>query len=345
MTNNDTDDIGSLHGLLPEDFGKILTGEKAFRYKQLFSWTQKGILSFEEMKNIPKTIRERLIESGYSIFSSRIIDQSIDADGTVKLGIQLYDDQVIECVLLTDTGGKKTACLSSQVGCAMGCAFCRTGTMGLIRNLHAAEIVEQFHHLQIRFGHISHIVYMGMGEPLANLPQVQRSIRILNHELGVNIGLRRITVSTCGLADAVRTLADEGPHVKLAVSLNSVDPEVRSSIMPINNAYSLEQLHAAVAYFQKKTGRRVTFEYVLLGGVNDSPAAARELVTYIRGIHAVINVIPWNPGAELDFTSPSDDGVSRFTEMIERAGVPVTCRFKRGRGVNGACGQLAVKHP
>ena len=333
----------SLYGLSPKEIAALLPDEKPFRGEQIFSWVQKGAESFDEMANIPKRIRQQLTEAGWGLLSSWIIEERMDPDGTAKLGIKLTDGAVIECVLLTDDKGRKTACLSSQVGCAMGCAFCRTGTMGLTRNLKAAEIVEQFHLLQKRFGEISHIVYMGMGEPLANIKAVRKSIEILNHPKGVNVGLRKITISTCGLVEGIRELAEQGPHVKLAISLVAADNELRSSIMPINNAYPIEELKQAIKTYQDKTGRRITLEYVLLGGVNDSRRDANRLSDYIRGLHAVINLIPWNPGAELDFEAPDEQAVRRFTEYLTQNGVQVTRRYRRGRGVNGACGQLAVK--
>ncbi len=343
MQENPTQKI-SLYGMLPRDIGALLPDEKTFRSRQLFTWVQKGISSYEEMINVPKRIKEELQYQRCTLFSSQIIDEKIDTDGTAKLGIRLQDGAVIESVLLTDEHDRKTACLSSQVGCAMGCAFCSTGTMGLIRNLEASEIVEQFHHLQNRFGSISHIVYMGMGEPLANFEAVRTSIKILHHETGVNIGLRKITISTCGLAEGIRQLAEKGPHVKLAVSLAAADNQLRSTLMPINNAYPVEELQAAMQTYQKATGRRITLEYVLLAGINDTRKAARELISYSRALHVIINLIPWNPGAGLEFTSPSADSIKRFAEYLEEAGVQVTRRYRRGRGVNGACGQLAVKH-
>ncbi len=339
-----TDTNKSLYGLSPQEIASLIPHAKAFRGQQIFDWVQKGIESFDQMVNIPKNLKDVLEFEGWGLFSSSILEEQIDEDGTAKLAIRLHDGKVLECVLLTDDKGRKTACISSQVGCAMGCTFCRTGTMGLIRNLKTAEIVEQFHLLQNRFGNISHIVYMGMGEPLANFKAVQASIEILHNPRGVNMGLRKITISTCGIADGIRKLAVEGPHVKLAISLVASDNELRSSVMPINNAYPLEELKSAVKDYQEQTGRRVTFEYVLLGGVNDSRRDANRLSDYIRHMNAIVNIIPWNPGAELDFKAPSGEDVRKFTEYLTQNGVLVTRRYRRGRGVNGACGQLATKN-
>ncbi len=336
--------VNSLQGLLPEDISGILPGEKPFRSKQIFEWVQKGIDSYDAMTNIPKSIRKRLQDSGWQLFTTSVIDEQVDADGTAKLGVQLKDGYIIECVLLTDEHGRKTACLSSQAGCAMGCTFCRTGTMGLIRNLSAGEIVEEFHHLQNRFGTISHIVYMGMGEPLANLAAVKKSIAVLHHERGTNIGLRRITISTCGIAAGIRQLAAEGPTVRLAVSLVSADNTLRQQLMPITKTYPIEELHDAIEIYQQASGRRVTLEYVLLGGVNDTRKAADQLIAYTRGLHVIINLIPWNPGAELDFHEPTGESILQFAEYLSQAGVQVTRRYRRGRGVNGACGQLAAEN-
>ncbi len=342
--NKSTDANKSLFGLSPQEIASLIPHAKAFRGQQIFDWVQKGVESFDEMVNIPKNLKEVLTQAGWELFSSTIVEENIDDDGTAKLAIRLYDGKLLECVLLTDDKGRKTACVSSQVGCAMGCTFCLTGTMGLVRNLKTAEIVEQFHLLQNKYGTISHIVYMGMGEPLSNFKAVQASIEILHNPRGVNMGLRKITISTCGVADGIRKLATEGPHVKLAISLVASDNELRSSLMPINNAYPLEELKDAVIDYQEKTGRRVTFEYVLLAGVNDARRDANRLSDYIRKMNAIINIIPWNPGAELDFKPPTSEDVKRFTEYLTQNGVIVTRRYRRGRGVNGACGQLAIKN-
>lgn len=336
----------SLYGLSVEDIGHIIPGHPRFRSQQLFEWVQRGIYSFDEMKNIPKAIREELAESGWKLFSSTVIKTQTDGDGTAKLVLKLSDGAIIEAVLLTDDAGRKTACLSCQVGCAMGCAFCRTGTMGLTRNLIASEIVEQFFHLQNQFGSISHIVYMGMGEPFVNHDEVIKSVEILHHPKGANISIRRITISTSGIVPGILRLAAEGPHVRLALSLTAADDQLRSELMPINNAYPLRELYKALQTYQKSTGRRITLEYVLLDGINDGKEHARKLLDFAKGLHVMVNLIPWNPAAELPFTEPTAKRIHEFSELLSNAGVSVTRRFRRGRGVNGACGQLASgQHP
>jgi 23S rRNA (adenine2503-C2)-methyltransferase len=331
----------SLFGLLPDDFQDLIPSQPKFRRTQLFEWVQRGIYSFDEMTNIPKSIRESLETDGWKLFDSTVIETHVDEDGTSKIAIRLSDSAMIEAVLLTDEQGRKTACLSCQVGCAMGCAFCRTGTMGLIRNLSASEIVQQFYHLQNQFGGISHIVYMGMGEPFANYDEVIQSINILHHEKGANISVRRITVSTSGILPGINRLAKEGPHVRLALSLTSADNALRSELMPINYAYPLPELHRALRTYQEASGRRITLEYVLLGDINDTKEHARQVVEFAKGLNVMVNVIPWNPAAELDFKQPSAKRINEFTELLSNSGLSVTRRYRRGRGVNGACGQLA----
>ncbi|MGM0432082.1 MAG: 23S rRNA (adenine(2503)-C(2))-methyltransferase RlmN [Spirochaetota bacterium] len=332
----------SLFGYLPPDLAAVLPNEPAFRRKQLFGWVQKGVTDFDQMLNIPKSLRKNLRERGYTLFSSAVQSRRSDPDGTTKLTIKLDDGAVVECVLLIDDQGRKTACLSSQVGCAMGCAFCRTGTMGLVRDLTAAEIVEQYFHLYNLFGPITHIVYMGMGEPLVNLNEVTQSIAIFHHDEGLHISLRRITLSTCGIVPGIRELAKTGPYVRLAVSLTASENSLRSSLMPINNAYPLEELHSALQTYQKASKRRITLEYVMLGGVNDTKEDARGLVEFSRGLHVMVNMIPWNPAAELEFEEPTAKAITEFSALLTHAGIPVTRRYRRGRGVNGACGQLAA---
>jgi 23S rRNA (adenine2503-C2)-methyltransferase len=294
------------------------------------------------MSNLSKELRNRLEEEHGSVLSSRISGEQSDEDGTVKLGITLADGAVIETVLLRDEKERRTACLSSQVGCAMGCSFCRTATMGLVRNLSGGEIVEQLLHLRSRFGELDNIVFMGMGEPLANLPAVRSAVAIFTHPKGLGMSPRRITISTCGLVAGIRSLAAEGPAVRLALSLVSARGELREKLMPITRSNPLNQLKQALAEWYEQHGKRITLEYVAIGGENTGAEDARRLARFARGLAVMVNVIPWNPAAELPFREPTQRELDDFMLEVEQQGLSLTRRFRRGRGVNGACGQLAV---
>ncbi len=330
-----------LTGLLPDEITQTAGLKQKYRGMQIFKWIHSGAVSFEEMSNLPVSLREKLNESG-NLFSSSLSSKEVSDDGTVKITVKLEDGHFVEAVLLEDASGRKTACLSSQAGCAMGCAFCRTGTMGLIRNLEASEIVEQMLILQNIYGRISNIVFMGMGEPLENLENVRKAIEIFHHPEGLNIGLRKITLSTCGIISAMEDFISKGPAVRLAVSLVSADPVQRESLMPVTRKNPLPELKETLKRYQETAKKRFTLEYVLLKGVNDSVKDAEKLRHFIGNLKAVVNVIPWNPAEGLPFEEPSEETVETFTERLENLGITVTRRFKRGRGINGACGQLAV---
>lgn len=337
--------IKPLFGLLSEELKDQLALSQRYRADQLFSWLSQGTETFEEMTNLPKALRSRLSELfGRTPYTTKVEKRVSDADGTVKLLLELKDGNYVECVLLTDEEGRRTACISSQVGCAMRCAFCRTGELGLERNLDAAEIVEQYLHLAKIAGNPTHIVYMGMGEPLANLDAVEQSIKIFHHPKGLNISARRMTISTCGLPAGIRRIAEDFPiPVKLAVSLTSADDAQRNTLMPINRRYPLAQLKSALLTYQKERKKRITLEYVLLKGENDSEVSADALRTFAGGLDCFINVIPWNPGAGLPFKEPERKDADSFCRALEKRQLRVTRRFRRGRGINGACGQLAGK--
>jgi 23S rRNA (adenine2503-C2)-methyltransferase len=239
-----------------------------------------------------------------------------------------------------------TACLSSQGGCAMGCAFCQTGTLGLTRNLSAAEMVEQLLALEeIAAARIDNVEFMGMGEPLANLPALRQAIAVITHPQGRGLSHRRITVSTVGLVEGIRTLADQGPPVRLAVSLTTALPDLREALMPVAKANLLPALKAAIAYYTEKSGRRSTLEAVLLGNVNTGDDQARLLGDFAESLGAHVNLIPWNPVPGLPFTRPTAAAARRMLRLIEDQGVSVTLRMSRGQGVSGACGQLGSKTP
>lgn len=332
----------SLYGMKPNELLGALGLEKAYQGKQVYQWLVRCVSTFDEMTNLPKSIRAPLQVSMPSLVSSEVIETQTDPTGATKLAIRLHDGLVVECVLLTDKEERKTACLSSQVGCAMGCTFCRTGTMGLVRNLQAYEIIEQFVHLRRIAPDLSHIVFMGMGEPMANFAQVVQAITYLHDPDGFDIGLRRITISTCGVIPGILKLAEINLPVKLAVSLVTADNAQRSALMPVNNAYPLDDLKSALLRYQHVVGKRFTLEYVMLRQYNTGIESARKLANFIRGLDVMVNLIPWNPAAELDWETPDAKEIAFFTRELDLLGVPYTRRFSRGRGVNGACGQLAV---
>ncbi len=331
----------SLYGLSPQDISTVLELQKPYQGKQIWDWLVKGATSFEQMTNLSLAERHRLQESMPAFVSSSIQSSQIDETGATKLAIRLHDGKIVECVMLSDKEGRKTACLSSQVGCAMGCAFCRTGTMGLSRNLAAEEIIEQFMHLKT-LGEITHIVFMGMGEPMANFGAVTRAIRYFHEPAGLDISLRRITISTCGVVPGIFKLAEQKLGVRLAVSLVTADNMQRDRLMPVNKAWPLEELRKALIRYQHAVGKRFTFEYCMIHAVNTDEKSARKLAQYIRDLDVMINLIPWNPAAELPWETPTTQEIDEFTNMLDRLRVPYTRRFSRGRDINGACGQLAV---
>lgn len=329
-----------LTGMLPDELSEHLSLKPSFRGKQVFEWIHKGITSFQEMTNLPLELREALKE--VPVLSSEVSKEAISDDGTSKITLKLHDNKFIESVLLVDENDRKTACLSSQAGCAMGCTFCKTATMGLLRNLTAGEIVEQFLHLQSRYGNISNIVFMGMGEPMANLVEVIKSIEILHHPMGQNIGLRKITISTSGLTEKIIELADIGLPVRLAVSLISADEKIRAELMPVAGKETLKGLKESLIYFQERAKKRITIEYVLMAGVNDRKEDAIKLRHFTHNIKTIVNIIPWNPVEDLPYQEPDDKTVESFITMLEELSITVTKRYRKGRSVNGACGQLAV---
>ena len=333
----------SLYGMKPNELLGALGLAKSYQGKQVHKWLIRGVASFDEMTDLPKDLRERLGAAMPSLTSSRIIDEQTDSSGATKLAIGLHDGAVVECVILTDKENRKTACLSSQVGCAMGCTFCRTGTMGLVRNLQAFEIIEQFVHIRRIAPETTHIVFMGMGEPMANFSEVIHAITYLHDPNGYDIGLRKITISTCGVVPGILQLAELNLPVRLAVSLVTADDRLRTTIMPVNKAYPLGDLKKALIRYQHMVGKRFTLEYVMLHDQNTDGKAAKQLADFIRGLDVVVNLIPWNPAAELPWETPGRKEIDAFIRELDLLGVPYTRRFSRGRGVNGACGQLAVK--
>ena len=328
-----------LTGLLPEEISERLGFLEKFRGLQIFKWVGSGVESFDLMTNISKSIREELKETALLRYST-VSEILKDTDGTIKLQISLHDGLAVETVLLTHKEGRKTACVSCQAGCPMKCAFCRTGQLGLARNLTAAEIVEEFLFLEKIAGKLDNIVFMGMGEPMLNLAAIKKSVEILTHKNGRNLSGRRITLSTSGIIAGIYELADMIPSIRLAVSLTTADEELRNSLMPVNKTNPLPELKKAIAYYSGKTGKRVTLEAALLSGVNTGRESAENIIEFSEGLDVNINLIPWNPVDNLPFKEPSAKESSYFLKMLEASGLNVTLRKHRGRKIGGACGQL-----
>ena len=330
-----------LTGLLPSEITEKLELKQAFRGNQIFKWVGAGVKDFDEMTNLSIDMRNQLKEKAV-LRSSTVSNVLKDPDGTIKLQITLHDGNAVETVLLTDKEDRKTACVSCQAGCAMKCAFCQTGTLGLARNLEASEIVEQFLYLEEIAGTLNNIVFMGMGEPMQNLPGIRRAIEILCHKNGRALSSKRITLSTCGIVKGIYDLADNGPHVRLAVSLTTANEDLRKELMPVANGEdnSLSELRKAICYYAEKSGKRVTLEAALLRGKNTDDISAKNLIDFAKGADVNVNLIPWNPVKTLPFEEPSHNEVNRFVTKIERAGLNVTLRTRRGRKIGGACGQL-----
>ena len=328
-----------LPGLLPDEITESLNLQQKFRGFQIFKWIGSGTTSFDQMTNLSKDVRQMLSERAV-LRSSKVTQTLKDPDGTIKLQITLSDGRAVETVLLTDKEGRKTACVSCQAGCAMKCAFCQTGTLGLARNLTPAEIVEQFLFLEQECGHLDNIVFMGMGEPMMNLEGIRKAIAVLTDKRGRNLSGRRITLSTSGIIKGIYDLADNGPNIRLAVSLTTANEDLRTELMPVNKGNPLPELRKAIDYYAKKSGRRVTLEAALLAGKNTDKESAEKMISFAKGIDVNVNLIPWNPVATLPFTEPSNSEVHFFVNYLEKAGVNVTLRTKRGRKIGGACGQL-----
>ena len=330
-----------LTGCLPLQITEKLELKPGFRGKQIFKWVSTGVTDFDSMTNLSLELREELKQKAV-LRSSQIENVLTDPDGTIKVVVKLADGNNVETVLLTDKEGRKTACVSCQAGCAMKCAFCMTGTLGLARNLTAAEIVEQFLYMEQQAGKLDNIVFMGMGEPLQNLEAIRQTIEILCNKDGRALSSKRITLSTCGIVKGIYELADNGPNIRLAVSLTTADEELRKELMPVarGSENSLSELRKAIEYYAEKSGKRVTLEAALLHDKNTSAGSAQNLIDFARGLDVNINLIPWNPVKGLSFEEPTAVEVRSFVERLEKAGLNVTLRTRRGRKIGGACGQL-----
>ncbi len=317
-------------------------GLPAFRGGQIRQWLfDSRAESFEDMTNLAKDLRTQLTAE-FALWTTAVDKHHSAADGTEKLLLRLHDGHTIECVLLRD-GTRRTICISSQVGCAMGCVFCASGLDGVVRNLTAGEMVEQMLRLARllpKEERLSHIVVMGMGEPLANLDRLLPALAEATSADGLGISHRRITISTVGLPPAIERLAQMDARFQLAVSLHAPNDKLRNELVPVNKNIGLEAVVQAADNYFEVSGRRLTFEYVLLGELNDAPEHAQQLAKLLRGRLALINVIPYNPVAGLSFKAPTRKARERFVEILEQAGLSVQIRERKGDEINAACGQL-----
>ena len=315
-------------------------GQPAFRAKQIFHWLhQKLVTEFSAMTDQPKALLAKL-EEGYYIAAPAIARRQQSKDGTVKYLFALADGNCIETVIMRYHYGV-TACVSTQVGCRMGCRFCASTQAGRVRNLEAGEIAAQIYAAQKDIGErISHIVLMGIGEPLDNFDNVMDFLSIISSPDGVNIGMRNISLSTCGVVPMIDKLAEKKLQLTLSISLHAPNDEMRSKMMPVNDAYPVAQLIAACRRYQETTGRRVSFEYSMVRGVNDSPATAKELAALIRGMGAHVNLIPINPVDGSPYSATDAENVKRFQSLLTDLGVNATVRRRLGSDISAACGQL-----
>ena len=341
-----------LYRLLPEEMEKLVMDMGYPRYRAdqiLLPLYYQFPKSFDDIPQLPKKLREDLIESGYTIGSAKETHRVVSDDGdTTKLLLQLTDTSVETVLMQYDSskiGGhpRSTICVSTQIGCAMGCVFCATGQMGFETNLAAEDIVSQVIHfaeiLQKKGEHVTNLVFMGMGEPMANYDEMVRAVKILTHDRGFGLGQRHITISTIGISSGIDKLADENLQIGLAISLHAPNNELRKKLVPTAGPNSVEEIIDVGQRYFKKTGRRVTFEYALMDGINDSPEIAEELSVLLQGNGSHVNLIPINPTAG-DFKRPSDDRVSKFAEILSNAGVNCTVRVEKGSEISAACGQL-----
>ena len=320
-------------------------GQPKFRTGQILSWIyEKRVEAFEDMSDLPKALRQKLSDT-FQLWTLNISEHQSSEDGTEKLLIDLTDGGRVECVLLRD-GDRRSICVSSQVGCAMGCVFCASGLDGVERNLTRGEILEQMLRLQRLLPEeerLSHIVMMGMGEPLANLESVLGALEIAKSPKGLGISPRRITISTVGLPKSIDKLARHATPYHLAISLHAPNDSLRNKLVPVNSKIGIREIMEAADRYFDATSRRLTFEYVLLAGINDDEKCARELVKLLRGRVSMLNVIPYNPVAGLPYETPDSETVHHFRNTLIEGGINVMFRQRKGSGIDAACGQLRRK--
>lgn len=315
-----------------------------FRAKQLFSWLHRGVRSYEEMTDLPKSLREAL-QAEYPLYVPQVVrKQESKQDGTVKYLWRLADGNCVETVLMRYHYGN-SVCISTEVGCKMGCAFCASTLAGFVRRLQPYELIDQVLFTQIDSGQsVSHIVLMGIGEPLDNFDHVMRFLELVNHPAGMNISMRHISLSTCGLVPMIDALAEKKLQLTLSVSLHAPTDEIRNTIMPVNRAYPVQQLMAACRRYYQATSRRISFEYAMIHGVNDTPEHARQLLKLLDGLPAHMNLIPLNHVEESPLKPSTKAAVARFQKLLEDGGVPATVRRTLGGDIEASCGQLRRKY-
>ncbi|PSA96151.1 23S rRNA (adenine(2503)-C(2))-methyltransferase RlmN [Bacillus atrophaeus] len=321
-------------------------GEKPFRAAQIFEWLyEKRVSSFEDMTNLSKSLREKL-SSHFVLTTLKIAVKQTSQDGTMKFLFELHDGYTIETVLMRHEYGN-SVCVTTQVGCRIGCTFCASTLGGLKRNLEAGEIVAQVVKVQKALDEtderVSSVVIMGIGEPFDNFNEMLAFLKIINHDKGLNIGARHITVSTSGIIPKIYDFADQQMQINFAISLHAPNTEIRSRLMPINKAYKLPDLMEAVKYYIEKTGRRISFEYGLFGGVNDQVEHAEELAELLKGVKCHVNLIPVNYVPERDYVRTPKDQIFAFEKTLKSHGVNVTIRREQGHDIDAACGQLRAK--
>lgn len=321
-------------------------GEPAFRAAQIFDWLyKKRVVTFEDMTNLSRDLRDKLSGS-FDITTLKTLVKQVSTDGTIKFLFELYDGYSIETVLMRHEYGN-SVCVTTQVGCRIGCTFCASTLGGLKRNLEAGEIVAQVVEVQRAIDEtderVSSIVVMGIGEPFDNYDNLMAFLRIVNHEKGIHIGARHITVSTSGIIPKIYKFADEGMQINFAISLHAPNTELRSKLMPINRAYKLPELMEAVKYYTEKTGRRITFEYGLFGGENDQAEHAQELGRLLKGIKCHVNLIPVNYVPERNYVRTPREQIFQFEKILKGHGINVTIRREQGHDIDAACGQLRAK--
>ena len=335
-----------LRSMTLAELGAVLKdlGQPAFRAKQVYTWLHKGVRSYDEMSNLPKSLRDLLAER-YPLQIPQVVRrQESRKDGTIKYLWQLSDGNCVETVLMRYHYGN-TVCISTEVGCRMGCAFCASTLGGLVRRLEPFEMLDQVLFTQVDSGlPISHIVLMGIGEPLDNFDNVMRFLELVNSADGMNISMRHISLSTCGLVPKIDQLAEKKLQLTLSVSLHAPNDQIRNTIMPVNKAYPTEELLAACRRYYAATNRRISFEYAMIDGVNDTPEAAKELIRRLKGLPAHFNLIPLNHVEESPLKPSTKQAVARFQKQLEDAGIPATVRRTLGGDIDASCGQLRRKY-
>ena len=334
-----------IKAMLPDEIAAALAelGEPKYRAKQVFQWLARGVESFDEMTDVSKKLRETLKREFFITKLKMLRKQVSSIDGTIKYLWELPDGNAVETVVMQYRHGN-TICISSQVGCRQGCAFCASTIGGLIRGLESSEMLDEVLYSERESGlKISNIVLMGIGEPLDNFDNVIRFLRLVNHPDGENIGMRHISLSTCGLTERFDDLADLNLQLTLSVSLHAPDDETRSRIMPANRGRGVEQLISACSRYYEKTGRRISFEYAMIDGVNDTPYHAKLLAQHAKRVCAHVNLIPLNHVEERQFAPSTPEHMKAFIRILEEAGVNVTVRRRLGSDVDASCGQLRKK--